>query len=139
MIPQDVKYKPYEDPLKTVNGIFDGEVFWGEDNKIYPVPPNYASKSKLVEGDALRLYMQKNGVFVFKQITLVDRSTAIGIVANTNQVSVDGKYYKVLPCSLTYFKALPGDEAVISFPKNGNPTWAAVQNIIKPDRRNEEL
>src|SRR5471030_1604688 len=40
---------------KVIEGIFDGQNMIGPDKKQYPVPANYASKSKLVEGDGLKL------------------------------------------------------------------------------------
>lgn len=40
---------------KSIDGVFDGENMVGEDGNPYPVPPNYASKSKLVEGDLMRV------------------------------------------------------------------------------------
>ena len=42
----------------------------GPKDKIFPVPANYASKSKLVEGDRLKLTILPNGSFVYKQISL---------------------------------------------------------------------
>ena len=38
---------------KVIEGVFDGQNMIGPDGKQYPVPANYASKSKLVEGDVL--------------------------------------------------------------------------------------
>ena len=38
---------------KVVEGVFDGQTMIGPDGKSYPVPANYASKSKLIEGDIL--------------------------------------------------------------------------------------
>ena len=35
---------------KIIEGVFDGQTMVGPDGKNYPVPANYASKSKLVEG-----------------------------------------------------------------------------------------
>ena len=40
---------------KIIEGIFDGQIMIGPDGKNYPVPANYASKSKLVEGDIMKL------------------------------------------------------------------------------------
>ena len=39
---------------KIIEGVFDGQVMLGPDGKNYPVPTNYASKSKLVEGDIMK-------------------------------------------------------------------------------------
>ena len=38
---------------KVIEGVFDGQNMVGSDAKTYPVPANYASKSKLVQGDIL--------------------------------------------------------------------------------------
>ncbi len=40
---------------KVIEGVFDGQNMIGPEGKQYPVPANYASKSKLVEGDILKL------------------------------------------------------------------------------------
>src|SRR3954467_9778395 len=58
---------------KVVEGVFDGQNMIGPDSKQYPVPANYASKSKLVEGDVLKLTIWDDGSFVYKQIGPVDR------------------------------------------------------------------
>ena len=46
---------------KIIEGVFDGQIMIGPDGKNYPVPANYASKSKLGEGDILKLTIGDNG------------------------------------------------------------------------------
>src|SRR5690606_20099687 len=46
---------------KIVEGVFDGQKMAGPDVKEYPVPAIYASKSKLVEGDILKLSIGDDG------------------------------------------------------------------------------
>jgi len=46
---------------KVIEGVFDGQNMVGSDGKIYPVPANYASKSKLVQGDILKLTIAEDG------------------------------------------------------------------------------
>lgn len=122
----------YTDPIiKTVEGIFDGTRMWGDDNLLYPVSPNYASKSKMVEGDRLKLTIDPNGGFMFKQIAPVHRRKILGKFIGEETVEAEGKKYKVLMASLTYFKVQPGDECVIVIPELGNPTWAALDDVIK--------
>src|SRR3989338_2876015 len=58
---------------KVIEGIFNGQEMIGPDGSTYAVPANYASKSKLVEGDALKLTIAANGSLVFKQIGPVTR------------------------------------------------------------------
>ncbi|MBI4054056.1 MAG: hypothetical protein HY397_01865 [Candidatus Doudnabacteria bacterium] len=120
---------------KVIEGVFDGQNMIGPDNKQYPVPANYASKSKLVEGDVLKLTIADDGSFIYKQIGPVERKKILGILSQDEngqyRVVGEGKSYKVLLASLTYFKAEPGDEVTIVIPKEGSVTWAAVENVIK--------
>ncbi len=120
---------------KVVEGVFDGETMIGPDGKSYSVPANYASKSKLVEGDILKLTITDNGTFVYKQIGPIDRRRVIGALekddTNSFFVSSEGKKWKVLTASVTYFKGQESDEAVILVPKNGDSQWAAVDNVIR--------
>lgn len=120
---------------KVIEGIFDGQNMMGPDGKKYPVPANYASKSKLVEGDVLKLTIADDGSFIYKQIGPVERVKKIGILAvepnGEYRVSAAGKSYKVLLASLTYFKAEPGDELTIVVPKEEEGEWAAVENVIR--------
>ena len=51
---------------KIIEGVFDGQIMIGPDGKNYPVPANYASKSKLVEGDILKLTIGESGKFLYK-------------------------------------------------------------------------
>lgn len=121
---------------KVIEGVFDGQNMIGPDNKQYPVPANYASKSKLVEGDVLKLTIADDGSFIYKQISPVERKKMLGILVVDDKgdfrVIAEGKTYKVLLASLTYFKAETGDEVTIVVPKdNENVEWSAVENVIK--------
>ena len=63
---------------KVIEGVFDGKSMIGPDGKNYPIPANYASKSKLVQGDVLKLSIQDDESFQYKQIGLTPRKTVIG-------------------------------------------------------------
>src|ERR1043166_2113736 len=63
---------------KVIEGVFDGQNMVGPDGKQYPVPANYASKSKLVEGDVLKLTIAEDGSFIYKQIGPVERRKILG-------------------------------------------------------------
>jgi hypothetical protein len=43
----------------------------------------------------------------------------------------DGKKWKLLTASVTYFKGEPGDEVIYLIPSEGGSSWAAVENIVK--------
>ena len=119
----------------VVEGTFDGQIMIGTDGKQYPVPANYASKSKLVEGDMLKLTITPDGSFIYKQIGPADRKSVIGIVSQDEKgnycIFCEGRPYKVLLASITYFKAEPGDEVVIMIPREIEATWAAIENVIQ--------
>lgn len=121
---------------RVIEGVFDGQMMIGPDGQKYQVPPNYASKSKLVEGDILKLTITKTGSFIYKQIGPIDRERLVGAlvkdeVSGDFKVKVGDKIYKVLQASVTYFKGEEGDEIVVLIPKNAESKWAAVENILK--------
>lgn len=119
----------------VVQGTFDGQVMNGTDGKRYPVPANYASKSKLVQGDMLKLTMAPDSSFIYKQIGPVERKHALGIITQDEHsnylVVADGKAYRVLLASITYFKAEPGDEVAIILPRDLDAQWAAIDNVLQ--------
>jgi len=120
---------------KVIEGVFDGQNMVGPDGKQYPVPANYASKSKLVVGDVLKLTIAEDGSFIYKQIGPVERRKILGILSVDERgdfkVIAEGKSFRVLTASLTYFKSEPGDEVTIVLPQEGEVEWAAVENVIK--------
>lgn len=119
---------------KVVEGVFDGQSMVGPDGKSYPVPANYASKSKLIEGDILKLTITDDGSFIYKQIGPVARRQIIGTLSQHDgayYVEVGGKEYRVLLASVTYFKARVGDQVSIVVPEdNRDATWAAVEAAL---------
>ncbi|MFY9484104.1 MAG: hypothetical protein WAP74_00565 [Patescibacteria group bacterium] len=121
------------DEAKVIEGVFDGEMMVASGGKRYPVPPNYASKSKLVPGDILKLTVGGDGTFIYKQIGPVDRKKLIGKLEESGgryEVVASGKRYSVLLASVTYFRARPGDELTIVVPRNEESTFAALENVI---------
>jgi hypothetical protein len=120
---------------KIVEGVFDGENMIGPDGKQYSIPANYASKSKLVEGDILKLTITPTGTFVYKQIGPIDRKRVVGVLEQGGGgsfiVNSDGLKLKVLTASVTYFRGQVGDEVVVLVPKTGDSKWAAVDNIVR--------
>lgn len=126
---------------KIVEGVFDGQNMIGPDGRLYPIPANYASKSKLIEGDVLKLTIQDDGTFLFKQIGPIERNKVIGEVIEEDgeyTIKVDKKIYKVLLASVTYYKAEPGDEVTIIIPEDKESTWAAIENVIKKNETDDE-
>ncbi len=119
---------------KVIEGVFDGQNMVGSDAKMYPVPANYASKSKLVQGDILKLTIADDGSFMYKQIGPIPRKQIVG----TLQLK-DGHYFvvvgermlRVLLASVTYFKAKPGDQVSVNVPEDdADAEWAALEAAL---------
>jgi hypothetical protein len=70
---------------RIIEGVFNGEKMVGPDGKEYAVSPNYASKSKIVEGDMMKLTITNNGKFIFKQIGPVERKTRFTALGRTRR------------------------------------------------------
>ena len=119
---------------KVIEGIFDGQIMIGPDGKNYPVPANYASKSKLVEGDIMKLTITEDGKFLYKQIGPVERKTVIGTLTQHDDkyyVEVAGREYQILYASVTYFRLRKGSQVSVTIPaQNEDATWAAVEAAL---------
>ncbi len=119
---------------KVIEGVFDGQNMVGSDAKTYPVPANYASKSKLVQGDILKLTIADDGAFLYKQIGPIPRKQVVGVLIQENghyYVDVGGKKYRVLLASVTYFKAKPGDQVSVNVPEDdAHAEWAALEAAL---------
>ncbi|MBI4122275.1 MAG: hypothetical protein HY461_03005 [Parcubacteria group bacterium] len=121
---------------RIIEGVFDGYQMIGPDGTKYSVPANYSSKSKLVEGDLLKLTIAPDGSFIYKQIRPIDRERMMGKLVRDKEtgeyrVLVDKRLFKVLLASVTYYQGEISDQVVILVPKGGMSSWAAIDNIIK--------
>jgi len=137
LVGDDAKIAPVvkDDNLgKIVEGVFDGQNMVGSDGKTYPVPANYASKSKLVQGDILKLTIADDGTFLYKQIGPIPRKQVVGQLKLENGhyfVDVNGKDFRVLLASVTYFKAKPGDQVSVNLPEDDSTAeWAALEAAL---------
>jgi hypothetical protein len=119
---------------KVIEGVFDGQNMVGSDGKVYPVPANYASKSKLVQGDILKLTIADDGTFLYKQIGPIPRKQIVGTLKLENGhyfVEVGTKNFRVLLASVTYFKAKPGDQVSVNVPEDdASAEWAALEAAL---------
>lgn len=119
---------------KIIEGVFDGQNMVGSDGKTYPVPANYASKSKLVQGDILKLTIADDGAFLYKQIGPIPRKQIVGTLVQKDlhyYVESGDKSYRVLLASVTYFKAKTGDQISISIPADDiDAEWAAIEAAL---------
>jgi hypothetical protein len=121
-----------------IDGVFDGERMVDGEGKTYQVPPNYASKSKLIEGDPLKLYITGDGKYVYKQLGPIERQTVPGTLRLEGNHYVvdadDGNSYNILTACVTYYMSLyglePGGRVMIMIPSGRPARWAVIDNIL---------
>jgi hypothetical protein len=133
----DTELKTYnEENAQVIEGKFDGYFMMGSDQKKYPVPLNYSSKTKLVAGDILKLKILEDGKFIYKLIQPVERKHIRAILSQTEDnkfvaLSDDGKSYFLNQAAVTFFKGKAGDELYILVNEKEDMAFAAIEAIIK--------
>jgi len=118
---------------RVIEGVFDGQNMVDKNGAVHPVPANYASKSKLIPGDVLKLTVTDEGKFLYKQIGPIERKTVIGPLVHTGgqyQVLAEGKSFNVLLASVTYFRASVGDEVTLIIPMTEDAEWGAIEAVL---------
>lgn len=118
---------------KIVEGVFDGQNMIDSNGNSYPIPANYASKSKLVEGDGMKLTITDEGKFIYKQIAPIERRIIKGVLIQEDgqyKVLTEGKTFRVLLASVTFYRADVGDQVTILLPKNTDAHWGTVDAVI---------
>ncbi len=113
--------------------MFDGQNMVDSSGNTYPVPANYASKSKLIPGDVLKLTITEEGKFLYKQIGPVERKTVVGPLVYNNgryQILANNKAYNVLLASVTYYRAEVGDDITLIIPMNEDADWGAIEAVL---------
>lgn len=118
---------------RIIEGVFNGQNMIDSGGQTYPVPANYASKSKLVEGDGMKLTITDEGKFIYKQIAPVERKITKGVLIQEDgqyKVLCDGKGYRVLLASVTFYRAEVGDQVTVLLPQGMEAEWAAVDAVL---------
>ena len=125
-----------EENAEVVEGKFDGYFMIGSDQKKYPVPMNYSSKTKLVPWDFLKLKILEDGKFIYKLIQPVERKHVRAVLSKTDDnkfvaITDDGKNYFLNQAAVTFFKGKSGDELYILINDKEEMNFAAIEAIIK--------
>jgi len=125
-----------EENAEVVEGKFDGYFMIGADQKKYPVPLNYSSKTKLVPWDYLKLKILEDGKFIYKLIQPVERKHIRAVLSKTDDnkfiaITDDGKNYFLNQAAVTFFKGKSGDELYILINDKEEMGFAAIEAIIK--------
>lgn len=118
---------------KIIEGVFTWEEMLWSDGYKYPVPVNYASKSKLVQWDRLKLTIDINWKMTYKQILPIEREFKTWIITKENwkfQVLSEWKVYNLLTASVTHFKCEVWDNITIILPAWKEASFAAIEALI---------
>lgn len=118
---------------KIIEGVYTGDDMLGVDGNKYPVPVNYSSKSKMVQGDKLKLTIEWSGRMLYKQISPIARETKVWLLTKEKekyQVIAEGKTYDVLTAAVTHFKAEIGDNVTVIVPAGKEATFAAIDSVL---------
>ena len=129
------KYNSWES--KIIEWIFTWEEMLSGDWNTYPIPVNYASKSKMVQWDKLKLTIEQNWKMLYKQISPIERETKTGLLTKEKdkyQVVADWKTYNVLTAAVTHFKWEIWDNVTIIVPLWKKATFAAIDSFTSVDK-----
>lgn len=133
----DDELKKYEEEdMEIVEWKFDWYFMIWWDQKRYPVPLNYSSKTKLIPGDILKLKIMSDWKFIYKLIRPAERKHIRALLSKTDEnkftaVTDDGKIYFLNQAAVTFFKGKPWDELYIITNEKEDWWFAAIEAIIK--------
>ena len=81
----------------------------------------------------MKLSITEEGKFIYKQIAPIERRTVVGVLIQEDgqyKVLAEGKAFRLLLASVTFYRAEVGDQVTILIPKTGSANWGAVEAII---------
>ena len=121
--------------VKVIEWIFDWYFMIWSDGKKYPVPLNYASKSKLIPGDVLKLRIMPDWKLVYKLISPAPRKYVKATLSKWDDwkyiaITDDWKSYYLNLAAVTYFKWKPWDELSIIVNAEWKGDFAAIEALI---------
>ncbi len=125
-----------EDILWIVIWEYDWYYMIWEDQKEYPVPLNYASKTKLIPWDKLKLKILKNGKFVYKLILQAERKHLKAILSKTDWnryiwITDEWKIYFLNQAAVSFFRWKIWDSLFIIINSKKESDSAAIEALIK--------
>ena len=124
-----------EDATQIVEWIYNGYFMVGSDKKKYPVPMNYASKTKLIPGDVLKLRVMEDGKLIYKLIGQANRKYVKATLSKTDEnkftaLTDNGDIYYLNQAAVTYYKWTTGNELSIIVNADWIGNYAAVEAVI---------
>ena len=126
----------YEVPNEgqVVEWVFDWFYMIGSDDKKYPVPLNYSSKSKLISWDVLKLVILQNWKLMYKLISPASRTYLKATLSKASNDYIwiwdNGKTYRLNPAAVTFFNLQVGDEMSIVINAENKWDFAAIESKL---------
>ncbi len=124
-----------DNAVKVVEWVYDWYFMAWSDEKKYPVPMNYSSKTKLIPGDVLKLRIMEDWKLIYKLIWSAPRKYIKATLSRTDDgkfiaISDEWKTYLLNQAAVTFFKWKPWDEMSIII--NAEKMWeyAAIEVIM---------
>jgi len=122
------------DNWTVVEWIYDWLYMIWSDDKKYPVPLNYSSKSKLISQDILKLTILANGKLMYKLIAPAPRNYIKATLSQADNEYIgiwdDGKTYKLNPAAVSYFWLSIWNEMTIIINWEGKWDFAAIETKL---------
>lgn len=122
------------DNWTVVEWVYDWLYMIWSDEKKYPVPLNYSSKSKLISQDILKLTILPNGKLMYKLISPAPRNYIKAALSQVDNEYIaiwdDGKTYKLNPAAVSYFWLSVWDEMTIIINWEGKWDFAAIETKL---------
>ncbi len=118
---------------KIVEWVFTWEEMLGSDGNKYPIPVNYASKSKMVQWDKLKLTIDSLWKMTYKQIAPIEREIKSGLVTEDKgkfQIVCEWNVYNLLTAAITHGGIKIWDTISVILPKGKQASFAAIDSII---------
>ena len=118
---------------KIIEWVFTWDQMLWADGKNYPIPVNYASKSKMVQWDKLKLIIDWAWKMTYKQISPIEREIKTGLVTKDQgkfQVVCEWNTYDLLTAAVTHFKVEIWDTISVLLPKGKQASFAAIEAVI---------
>ena len=124
-----------EDGVQVVEWKFDGTFMIGNDAKMYPVPMNYASKTKLIPGDMLKLRIMEDGKLIYKVIGPAPRKFLKAKLTKTEEgkfiaLTEENKTFSLNQAAVSFFKGNVGNEITIILNAGEDSGFAAIEAVI---------
>ena len=114
-------------------GKYDGIFMVTEAGKKYPVPDNYAARTKLVYGDKLKMIEGPEGrrFKLIEEVSREEKTAKLILKDGRFEASAGTHSYKLIQSSIHYWSGVEGDEVKILLPKDEKHVpFAALVEVV---------